>query len=112
MGQTIAAIATPNAAGGIGIIRISGESAISIAEAVFHSANGTLLRDLPGYSCVFGSVVSAEGPVDQAIALLFRAPRSYTGEDVVELQCHGGLFPMCRNQTHNGFCFRKVQLSI
>lgn len=94
MGQTIAAIATPNAAGGIGIIRISGESAIAIAEAVFHSANGTLLRDLPGYSCVFGSVVSAEGPVDQAIALLFRAPRSYTGEDVVELQCHGGLFLM------------------
>ncbi|HPZ00143.1 MAG TPA: tRNA uridine-5-carboxymethylaminomethyl(34) synthesis GTPase MnmE [Clostridiales bacterium] len=94
MEKTIAAIATPNAAGGIGIVRISGNDAVSVAERVFRAAGGTKLASLPGYSCLFGTVYNGNEPVDQAVALLFRAPRSYTGEDVVELQCHGGLFLM------------------
>ncbi|MBO4383785.1 MAG: tRNA uridine-5-carboxymethylaminomethyl(34) synthesis GTPase MnmE [Clostridia bacterium] len=100
--RTVAAIATPNAAGGIGIVRISGGDALDVASRVFVPARSSVvLRDLPGYSMVFGTVVdpAADGsggtsPVDQAVCLVFRGPASYTGEDVVELQCHGGLYLM------------------
>lgn len=93
--STIAAIATPNAAGGIGIVRISGPEALDVASKVFVPLReGVSLRDLPGYSMVFGTVVDGDEPVDQAVCLVFRAPASYTAEDVVELQCHGGLYVM------------------
>ena len=91
--STVAAISTGLSPGGIGIVRISGENAIEIADKVFMSKNGKLLKDLRGYSAVLGSVKNEDGePVDEAVALVFRAPKSYTGEDVVELSCHGGLF--------------------
>lgn len=96
MAKTIAAIATPNAAGGIGIIRISGPDAVSVGTALFTPVSGALLSERPGYSAMLGTVRSGETDLDQCIALLFRAPRSYTGEDVVELQCHGGLYLMQR----------------
>ena len=104
--RTVAAIATPNAAGGIGIVRISGGDALSVASKVFVPAKSALTRlsgngsgrtlaDVPGYTALFGTVVEATGEaVDQAICLVFRAPASYTGEDVVELQCHGGMYLM------------------
>lgn len=92
MESTISAISTPNAAGGIGIIRISGEDAISVADKIFSSANKKPLRDAEGYSAHFGKVKDGDKTVDQAIAVVYRAPKSYTGEDIVELQCHGGLF--------------------
>lgn len=92
MNKTIAAIATPNAAGGIGIIRISGPDAFKAADAIFKSKNGKLLKDLPGYSVAFGTVYDNKTPLDQCIALVFKGPKSYTGENIVELQCHGGLF--------------------
>ena len=91
MNGTVAAIATPNAAGGIGIVRISGPEAISVAEKIFRPKGSKKLSDMPGYSVLFGSVFNGDSPLDQCIAILYRAPRSYTGEDVVELQCHGGL---------------------
>lgn len=94
MGQTIAAIATPNAAGGIGIVRISGPQAISVGEKVFKPVGKTPLSEKKGYTVTFGNVVSDGEELDQCIAVLFRAPKSYTGEDVVELQCHGGLYLM------------------
>ena len=94
MNKTIAAIATPNAAGGIGIIRISGPNALKAADAIFKSKNNKKLSDLPGYSVAFGTVYDGETPMDQCIALVFKGPKSYTGEDIVELQCHGGLFLM------------------
>ena len=94
MGQTIAAIATPNAAGGIGIVRISGPEAISVGEKVFKPAGRTPLHEKAGYTVTFGNIVEGEENRDQCIAVLFRAPKSYTGEDVVELQCHGGLYLM------------------
>lgn len=96
--RTVAAIATPNAAGGIGIVRISGPEALAVAAQVFRPANeGTSLPDAAGYTMHFGTVVDADGnAVDQAVCLVFRAPASYTGEDVVELQCHGGLYLMQR----------------
>lgn len=92
MNHTIAAIATPQAAGGIGVIRISGPKALQIADAVFQAASGLPLAQSKGYRAHFGRVFHESGPIDEAIALVFRAPHSYTGEDVVELSCHGGLF--------------------
>lgn len=91
MEKTIAAVATGNAAGGIGVIRISGAHAIEIADAVFCSADKSPLSSLPGYTARFGSVRKDGAAFDEAVALVFRAPKSYTGEDVVELSVHGGI---------------------
>ncbi len=85
MEKTIAAIATGNAAGGIGVIRISGEKAIQIADKVFKAQDGSSLLSLKGYRAKFGNVVCKGEQLDNAVALVFRAPKSYTGEDVVEL---------------------------
>lgn len=90
--NTIAAISTANSAGGIGIIRISGEQAIAVADKVFHAADGAMLSSLKGYRAKFGHIMDGAQRLDQAVALVFRAPHSYTGEDVVELSCHGGLY--------------------
>ena len=90
--STIAAISTGQAAGGIGIVRISGENALNVADRIFKSVQGTELNKLSGYRAAFGKVFLDEKPIDEAVALIFRAPKSYTGEDVVEISCHGGLF--------------------
>ena len=96
MSSTIAAISTPQAAGGIGVIRISGDDAIAIASRVFRSKAGHRLEDMPGYRATLGVVEANGEAVDEAVCLIFRAPRSYTGEDVAELSCHGGLFVLQR----------------
>ncbi len=96
MSSTIAAIATPQAAGGIGIVRISGGGAIETADRVFACVSGGKLSDSEGYRAHYGHVVQNGEVIDEAIALVFRAPSSYTGEDVVELSCHGGLYIMRR----------------
>ena len=88
--RTIAAIATPAGTGGIGIVRISGSEAKSIADRVFESKSGKQIKDQKGYTALFGSVVFQGEVIDEAVALIFCAPKSYTGEDVVELSCHGG----------------------
>ena len=88
--ETIAAISTPYGEGGIGVIRISGSEATDIADRVFLALDGKPLKSGRGYSVRLGSVFSGGEAIDDALALLFRAPKSYTGEDVVELQCHGG----------------------
>lgn len=89
---TIAAIATPAGTGGIAVIRLSGPQAFAVASRVFTPKNpGKSLKDAPGYTALFGSLSSPAGQaVDEGIALCFRAPHSYTGEDVIELSCHGG----------------------
>lgn len=92
MEKTIAAVATGNAAGGLGVIRISGDKAIEIADKVFKPQDGSSLSDLKGYRAKFGSIVFEGETFDDAVALVFRAPKSYTGEDVAELSVHGGLF--------------------
>ncbi|MBQ7741047.1 MAG: tRNA uridine-5-carboxymethylaminomethyl(34) synthesis GTPase MnmE [Eubacterium sp.] len=91
MSTTIAAIATGNAPGGIGVIRISGEKAIEIADAVFLPLDGSSLSKLKGYRAKYGNIIIEGEKADNAVALVFRAPRSYTGEDVAELSVHGGL---------------------
>ncbi len=90
--STIAAISTGQAAGGIGIVRISGENALSVADSMFQSVSGIVLKKLSGYRAALGTVFLDEKPIDEAIATVFRAPKSYTGEDVVEFSCHGGLY--------------------
>lgn len=94
--DTIAAIATATAPAGIGAIRISGPDAASIADRVFSAANGNRLTELSGYRAAFGKVFDADGIIDEAVALRFCAPHSYTGEDVVELFCHGGTYLLRR----------------
>ena len=90
--STIAAISTGRAPGGIGVIRISGENAISVADKIFSSFNGKKLCELSGYSALYGKASDEKGSIDNVVALVFKAPKSYTGEDVVEISCHGGLF--------------------
>ena len=89
--STIAAISTGQAAGGIGVVRISGKNALSVADRIFKTVSGIKLEKLSGYKAAFGKVFFEEKCVDEAVALVFKAPKSYTGEDVVEISCHGGL---------------------
>lgn len=97
---TIAAISTAQAPGGIGVIRISGPNARQIAEQVFVSARNQKILETPGYTALYGWVYryGAEPPerLDEAVATVFCAPHSFTGEDVVELSCHGGLYLLRR----------------
>lgn len=88
MNDTIAAIATANATGAVSIIRISGEEAILIASELINKD----LSKKEGYTITFGTVQEDNEVVDEVLVSIFRAPKSYTGEDVVEIGCHGGLF--------------------
>lgn len=91
--STIAAISTAKGVGGIGVIRISGDDAIKIASKVFAPFNNsTKVMDMKGYTAKYGKVVKNGEVIDEAVLLIFRAPYSYTGEDVAEISCHGGLF--------------------
>ena len=92
MEKTIAAISTANGQGGIGVIRISGENALDVAERVFVSVNDKRITEMKGYTAAYGRIVDDGEVLDEAVALVFRAPHSYTGENVVELSCHGGLY--------------------
>lgn len=98
--SAIAAISTAQAPGGIGVIRISGPGARQIAGRVFVSARGQKIEEIPGYTALYGWVCrfgsQPEERIDEAVATVFVAPHSYTGEDVVELSCHGGLYLLRR----------------
>ena len=85
---TIAAISTALGAAGISVIRISGENSVLIGDKVFRA--NKKLRDMPGYTCVFGAVYEKQEKIYECVATVFLAPHSYTGENVVELSCHGG----------------------
>lgn len=91
-GDTIAAVATPLAVGGIAVIRISGESALKIADKVFSPVSGKPLQEKKGYTAAYGTLHSQGKVLDDGVALVFRAPKSYTGENAVELSCHGGVY--------------------
>lgn len=90
--SAIAAISTPLGTGGVGIIRISGKNATEIVDRIFISVNGKKLASSKGYRAYFGKIYDGNTAVDEVICLVFRAPHSYTGEDVVEINCHGGVF--------------------
>ena len=90
--STVAAISTPSAVGGISLIRISGEKAIAVAEQLFVPYGNKTLREMPGHTCAYGKIVSHGEPLDDVLLTVFRAPKSYTGEDIIEISCHGGLY--------------------
>lgn len=92
MEHTIAAISTPNGVGGMGVIRISGENALLVAESIFNSVSGKKISEMKGYTASFGKIIDEGQIIDEAVALVFRSPHSYTGEDVVEISCHGGMY--------------------
>lgn len=89
--DTIAAIATPPGTGGISIVRVSGPDALKIAGQAVRLRSGKPLASLKPWAARLASVVDARGAqVDEALVVVMKSPRSYTGEDVVEIQCHGG----------------------
>ena len=89
--RTIAAISTAFGRGGIAVIRISGEDAIGIAAKVFVPASGKGLEEISSGRAVYGKIYGGGRVIDDGMALVLRAPRSFTGEDTVEISCHGGV---------------------
>ena len=90
--KTIAAISTAQGEGGVGVIRISGSDSAIIADRVFKNINSKKLVDMKGYTAAYGKIIYNNEELDEAVALVFKAPHSYTGEDIVELSCHGGVY--------------------
>lgn len=90
--STITAVSTPNAVGGIAVIRISGENSLDVAERIFKPVGDKSIRDMAGYTCCYGIAHDNGERIDDCILTVFRAPHSYTGEDVVEISCHGGIY--------------------
>ncbi|MCC8095343.1 MAG: tRNA uridine-5-carboxymethylaminomethyl(34) synthesis GTPase MnmE [Tannerellaceae bacterium] len=91
--DTICAISTAPGAGGIAVIRVSGPQAIAVTDAVFQPRKaGKTLRDQPAYTLCYGSVKDGEEVIDDVLVSLFRAPHSFTGEDTVEITCHGSVY--------------------
>ena len=89
--STIAAVATPPGEGGIAVVRLSGPESFRVAEQVFRPMDRRKqVAQARGYTALYGQFADGEERFDDGIALFFRAPHSYTGEDVVELSCHGG----------------------
>ena len=90
--DTIAAISTPRGKGGVAVIRISGEDAFEIAEKFIFPKSKKRFADIRANSVFLADVKNAEGKLlDESLITIFRAPRSYTGENVVEISCHGGI---------------------
>lgn len=91
--STIAAVSTPRGAGGISVIRISGENALGVSDKIFTSVSSKLApSEMDGYTCAYGKISKDNDIIDDCVLTVFRAPKSYTGEDVVEISCHGGIF--------------------
>lgn len=89
--DTIAAISTPRGKGGVALIRISGPEAAAVGDRVFRPKNKKALSGHAEREAVFGEIISGAAVIDTGLAVLFRAPRSFTGEDTVEVSCHGGV---------------------
>ena len=89
-GRTVAAISTALGQSALGVIRISGDMAIEVADKVFFPLSGKKLSDLKGYTAAYGQVKDGDSVIDDGVALVFRAPNSFTGEDTVEISLHGG----------------------
>lgn len=94
MNETICAISTAPGTGGIAIVRVSGADALAICDRVFRPhEEGKRLASRKGYTLTYGTVVDDSGEmVDEVVAAVFRAPRSFTGEDTVEFTCHGSIY--------------------
>lgn len=91
MRETVAAVSTPYGKGGVALIRVSGDEAVPVCARVFMPAAGKNLSDIPPRSAVYGTIYRDGEALDTGIATVFRAPASFTGEDTVEISCHGGI---------------------
>ena len=89
--SAVAAVSTPFGRGGISVIRVSGDNAVAVCEAVFVPGSGKPLSLLEPNRTVWGRIYAEGEPIDDGMAVVFRAPRSFTGEDTVEISCHGGI---------------------
>lgn len=87
--DTVTAIATPPGKGGVAVIRVSGPDAVGITSRCFRPRCGKPLAEIPERHAVYGGILADGEEIDDGIAVVFHAPRSYTGEDTVELSCHG-----------------------
>ena len=94
--DTIAAIATAMSSSGIGIVRISGEDAVLVADRIFEMKNHKKLSEMPTHSIHYGHIHDEDEVIDEVMVLLMRGPKSYTREDTVEIDCHGGVYVMKR----------------
>ena len=89
--QVIAAVSTPPGKGGVAIIRMSGDGAFEIAEKAFKPISGKNISDYPTRTQIYGHIIYNEEKIDDVLLTRFPAPHSYTGEDTVEIGCHGGI---------------------
>ena len=89
LNDTIVALATPSGAGAIAVIRVSGPDAINIVTPLFKAKSRKELSSQPTHTIHLGNVVDGERTIDEVLVSVFRAPKSYTGEETVELSCHG-----------------------
>ena len=97
METTIAAISTAMSASGIGIVRISGENAMDVISRVYRSKGGKKkIKEVPSHTIHYGYIYNGEELVDEVLVMIMRAPRTFTGEDTVEIDCHGGVYAMKR----------------
>ena len=94
--STIAAISTPRGKGGVALIRISGEEAVAVAGRCFFPKCKKAVADLTVRTAYFGDILSEGAAIDDGIITVFKAPASYTGEDMVEITCHGGILVTSR----------------
>ena len=94
--DTIAAIATAMSNSGIGIVRLSGDEAVSIIDKIFVMANHKKLADMPTHTIHYGHIKDGDELIDEVMVLLMRGPKSYTREDTVEIDCHGGVYVVKR----------------
>ena len=90
--DTIAAIATAMSNSGIGIVRISGEEAFDIIEKIYRGKKKKSLKEQNSHTIHYGYIVDGEETIDEVLVMLMRGPHSFTGEDVVEIDCHGGVY--------------------
>ena len=97
MDATIAAISTAMSASGIGIVRISGEEAMNVIAKIYRSKNGKKdIREVGSHTIHYGFIYDGEEVVDEVLVMIMRGPHTYTGEDTVEIDCHGGVYAMKR----------------
>ena len=90
--DTIVALATPSGSGAIAVIRLSGPDAISIASIAFKSVSNKDLKDQPTHTIHLGHIVDDKKTLDEVLLAIFKNPNSYTGEDVIEVSCHGSTY--------------------
>ena len=90
MYDTIAAISTPRGEGGIGIVRISGQKALEILSKIFKPKSGKKIEELKNFSINYGHIYNGDEIVDEVLVSILKGPKTYTREDIVEINCHGG----------------------